>query len=478
LLRHVARHKDADALHMVTLSLDRMAYGGMYDQLGGGFHRYSTDDRWLVPHFEKMLYDNALLATAYLEAVQLTGHEEYRRVAAETLDWVVREMQAPGGGFYSTFDADSEGVEGKFYVWHRAEIDSLLGDDAATFCTVYDVSEQGNWEGANILNLAKPATEFHRQLGLEPEDLDALLTRCRDALLAARNQRVRPGLDDKILTDWNGLMIAAMAKGYRVLGERQFLESARRAATFVSESMVRDGRLLHSHRDGRSRLLAYVDDHANLAWGLTELFEATFERRWLLQACTLADRMIELFWDGQEGGFFFTGDDHEQLVARMKPGHDGATPSGNAVAANVLLRLHTITGDERYARHATEVLRAFSMQMQRAPSGHAHMIAALDYLRRTPREIALVGPLEETAVAEPLRALWRQFRPHDLIVAMDPEAKDAAGLAADVPLLAGKEALDGKPTFYVCADYACRAPTHDVDELMRQSADDIPAPTS
>jgi len=477
LLRQVARHGDADALHMATLSLDRMAYGGMYDQLGGGFHRYSTDDRWLVPHFEKMLYDNALLATAYLEAVQLTGHEEYRRIAAETLDWALIEMQDPDGGFYSTLDADSEGVEGKFYVWRRDEIESLLGDDAATFCTVYDVSEKGNWEGASILNLAKPASEFHRDLGIEPDELDALLVRCRATLLAARGERVRPGLDDKILTDWNGLMIAALARGYRVLGEQRFLDSARRAAAFAGRRMVRDGRLLHSYRDGRSHLLAYVDDHAYLAWGLIELFEATFERDWLARARALADRMIELFWDDEEGGFFFTGSDHEQLIARMKPGHDGATPSGNAVAAGVLLRLHTITGDERYARHATDLLRAFSQQMRRAPTGHAHMIAAVDYLRRTPREIALIGPLQEAVVAEPLRSLWQQFRPHDLIVAVDPAAADFGELAGEVPLLAGKEALDGRPTFYVCADYACRAPTHDVDELMRQAADELPTST-
>jgi len=469
LLRAVARYGDADVLHMASLSLDRMAYGGIYDQLGGGFHRYSTDDRWLVPHFEKMLYDNALLAIAYLEALQLTGHEEYRRVATETLDWTLREMQDRAGGYYSTLDADSEGIEGKFYVWSRAEVAELLGDAADEFCTVYDVSESGNWEGSNILNLAKPASEFYTDLDTDPAALAERLAQSRAKLLEVRNRRVRPGLDDKILCDWNGLMIAAMARGYRVLGEDRFLDSARRAAGFALDHMVEDGRLLHSHRAGRSHLLAYSDDHANLAWGLLELFEATFEPRWLGEARTLADRLIELFHDEGEGGFYFTGSDHESLIARMKPGHDSATPSGNAVAANLLLRLHTITGEERYGRHADGTLRAFAAQMERAPGGHAHMIAAIDYRLRAPREIVLLGPAGSDDIRGPLRALWREFRPHDLIVAADPQGGDLQQLSSDLPLLEGKQVLDDAPTYYVCESYACKAPTGDVDELMRQA---------
>ncbi len=262
-----------------------------------------------------MLYDNALLAITYLEAVQLTGHEEYRRVATETLDWVVRDMQSPAGGYYSTLDADSEGEEGKFYVWQLNEIEALLGKQAETFCTVYDVTASGNWESTNILNLAKPATEFFEDLGVAPEVLESSLKTSRSLLLQARDRRIHPGLDDKILTDWNGLMIAAMAKGYRVLGNKKFLESAERAANFAVGRMIVDGRLLHSHRDNQSHLLAYIDDYANLVWGLVELFEVTFELKWLRQARVLADQMIDLFWDDASGCFFFVGADHEKLIA-------------------------------------------------------------------------------------------------------------------------------------------------------------------
>jgi len=466
LLRYVWHHGDADVLHMATLSLDRMAYGGMYDQLGGGFHRYSTDDRWLVPHFEKMLYDNALLAVAYLEAVQLTGHEEYRRIATETLDWVIRDMQADEGGYFSTLDADSEGVEGKFYVWSRAEIDTLLGADAEAFCAVYDVTEGGNWEGTSILNLAKPAAEFFEELATSPEELDEMLRGARSILLDARRSRIHPGLDDKVLTDWNGLMIGAMARGSRVLGEERFLASARRAADFALGEMFADGRLLHSYRDGRSHLLGYVDDYANLAWCLLELYESTFEIDWLHHARRLTDQLIELFWDEDEGGFFFTGSDHEQLIARMKPGHDGATPSGNAVAAGVLLRLQTITGEEAYGRRAAELLHAFHGAMTAAPSGFPQMMTALDYYLREPSEIALIGPRNSPEVRTALEQLWRQFRPHDLIVAHDP-ADDATRQAAEeILLLAGKVAIGGTPTFYRCRNYACEAPTHDLEKIL------------
>ncbi len=466
LLRAVDKHDDADTLEMVTLTLDRMAYGGLYDQLGGGFHRYSTDDRWLVPHFEKMLYDNALLAVVYLEAVQLTGHEEYARIATETLDWVARDMQAPEGGYYSTLDADSEGAEGKFYVWDHAEVQRLLGADAEAFCAVYDVTPAGNWEGSNILNLAKPAAAFSEDLDTAPEELERSLAAARATLLRARNERTPPGLDDKILSDWNGLMVVAMARAYRVLGEERFLESALRAAHFAVDKMIVDNRLLHSHRGGRSHLLGYLDDYANLVWALIEVFETTFEPEWLQQARRLADRMLELFWDRDEGGFFFTGADHEQLIARLKPGYDGATPSGNAVAASALLRLETVTGEARYGKHADETLAAFARRMEAAPGGFAHMIAAVDYRRRTPREIALVGPRNSPEVSRTLRSLWRQFRPHDLVIAFDPDAADAERAARELPLLQGKRLESGRPTFYLCSDYACQAPTHDAAEIL------------
>jgi len=287
-------------------------------------------------------------------------------------------------------------------------------------------------------------------------------------LLQVRNRRVHPGLDDKILTDWNGLMIAAMARGYRVLGEERFLESARRAAAFALGTMTVDGRLMHSHRDGRTHLLAYIDDHANLLWGLIELFEATFELEWLRRARALADRMIELFWDGDAGCFFFAGADHEELIARMKPGHDGATPSGNAVAANALLRLQALTGDDSYGQRGLDVSHAFHDQMKAAPSSFAHMIAAVDYYLRSPREIVLIGDRESAEIDGALRSLWEQFRPHDLIVSFDPASADATQAAAEVPLLAGKVVIDQRPTFYLCENYACQAPTHNIDEIIAE----------
>jgi uncharacterized protein YyaL (SSP411 family) len=378
-------------------------------------------------------------------------------------------MQGPEGGYYSTLDADSEGTEGRFDVWQREEVEALLGADAEAFCRVYAVTTDGNWEGSNVLNLAKPAAEFYEELGTEPDELASRLARARELLLEARNQRVHPGLDDKVLTDWNGLMIAAMAKAYRVLGDDRFLESARRAATFLLETLIVDDRLLHGYRAGRSRLLGYIDDYANLAWGLIELFEATFEMEWLVRARWVTDRMIELFWDDAAAGFFFTGSDHEQLIARMRPGHDGATPSGNAVAANILLRLQTLTGEESYRRRAVDLLRAFQQQMQRTPSNFAHMLAAVDYYLRAPREIALVGPAASPELSATLRTLWGQFRPHDLIVAIDPEIDDVQRVAVELPLLSGKEMVDNRPTFYVCENYACQAPTHDADEVTRQA---------
>ncbi len=464
LLRYAAQHGDPEALGMATLTLDRMAGGGMYDQLAGGFHRYSTDDRWLVPHFEKMLYDNALLAIAYLDAFQLTGNDEYRRVATETLDWVVRDMQSEEGGYFSTLDADSEGVEGKFYVWTRDQIAGLLGDDADLFCNVNDVSADGNWEGSNILNLRAPLPAIADELQVDGSTLAESLAESRNILLAARDQRVHPGLDDKVLSDWNGLMLAAMARGYRVLGEQRFLDSARRCAGFLLDNMLENDRLLHTYRDGRSKLLAYLDDYANLVWGLSELYEASFEIDWLRAARKLADGLIELFSDEGVGEFFFTGSDHEQLIARMKPGHDGATPSGNAVAAGALLRLQTLTGEERYGRRAVDVLRAFQAQFDRASAGFSQMLAALDYFVHPGCEIVIAGPSSAPEVTAALRAIRAQYRPHDLVVAFGPDT--AGAITTEVPVLEGKTVVDEQVTFYLCRNFACQAPTHDLEEIL------------
>ena len=467
LLRHAAARHDTDLLQEALFTLDQMAAGGIYDQVGGGFHRYATDARWLVPHFEKMLYDNALLATAYLEAYQLTGKRALADTVSETLDWVAQEMQSSDGGYYSTLDADSEGVEGKYYVWDQTELQVLLGDDAEVFGCAYGVTASGNWEGSNILHLPRSLEQLAGELEEAPEVLRDRLAGCREQLLAARDSRIRPGLDDKILSDWNGLMIAAMARGYRVLDDRRYLDSAIRAAEFVLETMRRDGRLLHTHRAGTTKLLAYLDGYANMLWACIELFESTFELRWLRHARELADGLLELFGDA-EGGFAFTGTDHEELLTTSKAGQDGATPAGNAVAAIWLQRLARLTGESRYADAALQTLEAFASFMERMPSAFAQMNLALDDHLSEHSEVVVLGGAEDPASRAALAKLWRRFAPHEIVVGLDPEAANLEALETEVPLLAGKAIVSetARPLYFACRNYACEAPTTDLDAVI------------
>jgi len=450
LLRFYHAHGDDDALRMATLTLDKMAAGGMYDQLGGGFHRYSTDEYWLVPHFEKMLYDNALLARAYLEAYQLTGKEDYARVARETLEYVLREMQGSDGGYFSSQDADSEGVEGKFFVWSRDEVESVVGARAAKFCAFYDATAQGNWEGHNVLHRTRPLSE---------DDTD--LENARRSLFEVREKRVKPGLDDKVLTAWNGLMIIAMARAYRVLGDERFLDSARRSAAFILEKLVVDGRLLATYRLGRAKLNAYLDDHAFLLGGLVELYESDFDLRWLDEAAKLAGQLERLFWDDAHGGFFFTGSDHERLLYRSKSGYDGALPSGNSVAATYLLKLASYTGVASYEARARDTLRAYHAQMERAPAGFPQMLIAVDYYLASKREIAVVGAKDAAETREGLRRLWRRYAPNVSIAFLDFDSAGRSEAEEKVPILRGKTASTGT-TFYLCENYTCRNPTRDI----------------
>jgi len=470
LLRAAKAGKDDPSLSMATFTLDRMAAGGMYDHIGGGFHRYSTDAEWLVPHFEKMLYDNALLAGTYLEAYQATSDGEYAHVASQTLDWVLREMQGPGGGYYSTLDADSEGEEGKYYVWSRQEVEAHLRESAAGFCAFYDITTAGNWEGKNIANLRRPRKELLAELAERADrsiqQVEESLEQSQGLLLEVRGQRTRPGLDDKVLTDWNGLMITAMCAGYQVLGDDRYLVSAKLAGDFIMKAMMPDGRLLHTFRGGRSRLLAYLDDYANMVGALQDLYACTFDVRWLRQAREVADQMLELFWNEPETSFSFTGSDHEELIAHLRTGHDGATPSGNAVAATVLQRLATLTGESAYADPAVATLRTFLPQIARSPSAFAQMLLALDYYLREPREIALVGKLEDSRTQQALRDLWQRYMPNEVIAFLDASAPDAAIIENEVPLLRGKTQIDDRLTFYVCQNYACRAPTTDLQEVL------------
>ncbi|HXV63090.1 MAG TPA: thioredoxin domain-containing protein [Vicinamibacteria bacterium] len=445
LMRHHVASPDRDTLFMVTLTLDKMAAGGMYDHLGGGFHRYATDSRWLVPHFEKMLYDNALLARAYLEAYQLTGNEDYAHVARECLDWILREMQGAEGGYYSSQDADSEGVEGKFYVWSYEEVHRLLGADAASFCDAYDVTPGGNWEASNILNRTGQLDEEH-----DPS---------RRTLFEARERRVRPNRDDKVLTSWNALTIIAMARGYRVLGDERFLSSARRAGSFILERLFEGDRLLASYRLGRGKHKAYLDDYAFLLGGFVELFECDFDGRWLASANRLASELKRLFHDEALGGFFFTGSDHEKLITRSKTAYDGAIPSGNALAASYLLKLSEYTGSREHEALGARTLRAFHALMERSPSAFAHMLLALDFHLSPKREIVVVGREADSA----LRDLWRIYAPNVAIVHVDPQSAEL-----HLPVTEGKSAGPDprRPRFYVCSAYRCQAPTDSLDEVI------------
>ena len=455
-------------LHMVEKTLQHMARGGMYDQLGGGFHRYSTDEQWLIPHFEKMLYDNALLTPVYLEAYQVTGNEFYADVARETLDYILREMQDPRGPFYSTQDADSEGVEGKFFVWRPEEIREHLDDAAArVFCRYFNVTDAGNFEhGTSALHVNRSLEEVARELGMEPESAGGLLVSAKKEMFKIREGRVKPGLDDKVLTSWNGLMMSAMAKGSQVLDEPAYAEAARRAADFTLSEMCRDGLLLATHREGRSRLNAYLDDYAFLSAGFTDLYETTFDTRWLGEAKRWMNILIEYFWDEEEGGFYFTGKNHEQLLTRARSGLDGAIPSGNAVAAETLLRLAVLTGEAEFRAKGIELFRAFRTMMDKVPAGFSRFLVALDFYLDTPQEVAIVGASDAEDTRVLLRAVRRRFRPNQVVALMDPDA-DVGAVGQEVPLLAGKSQLDGRATAYLCENYACQAPTDSPEELSK-----------
>jgi uncharacterized protein YyaL (SSP411 family) len=433
-------------------TLDGMACGGIYDQLGGGFSRYSVDPIWLVPHFEKMLYDNALLARAYLHGWQAIGQERYRRVCTETLDWALREMRGPEGGFYSALDADSEGEEGRFYTWELEEIRDVLGDTAADdVIAYYGVSGQGNFEGRNVLHLAGGPD------APEPEGL----AEARRALYAARANRVRPGLDDKRLASWNALMISALAEAGAVLERPDYLGAARSCAAFVLDEMRDDsGRLLRTYKDGRAHLNAYLEDHAYLVEALLTLYESTFETRWFDAAREIGETMIERFGDRERGGFFSTSSDHEELIARRKDFGDHPIPAGNSSAALGLLRLAALTAEHEYEQWGVGVLRLLHPAAIRHPEGFGHLLQALDFHLEPTREVALVAPQEDgvESLKELESVVRAEYRPH-LVLGGGPEGTDRPELMLDRPT------VDGKPAAYVCEHFACQAPVTEPGEL-------------
>ena len=465
LLRHHRRTGDREALAGVELTLRSMARGGIYDQLGGGFHRYAVDGRWLVPHFEKMLYDNALLSRLYLEAYQATGDGFYRRVAEETLDYVARDMRGPEGGFYSAEDADSEGEEGKFYVWTPRELREALGSEDASLAAAYwGVTERGNFEGRNVLHVPREPEEVAREVGLSPGELGRRVREIRRRLLEARGRRVRPGRDEKVLAAWNGLMLRSFAFAARVLRREDYLRIARENAAFLLGRLLSpEGRLLRSYRDGRARIAGYLEDYAMVADGLVSLYEATFETRWLREAISLADAMDELFWDESAGAFFDAPAGGEELVTRPRDVYDNATPSGTSVAVDVLLRLALLLGREDYRRRAEAALEGLSGLLEQMPAAFGRLLGALDFHLGRPREVAIVGRPDAPDTRALVDALYSVYLPNR-VIAGGPGGEDASL----VPLLEGRGMVDGRATAYVCEGYVCKSPTTEPGELLRQ----------
>jgi uncharacterized protein YyaL (SSP411 family) len=474
LLRYWERTGDEAALEIVEKTLQRMRAGGIYDQLGFGFHRYSTDAVWLVPHFEKMLYDQALLALAYTEAYQATGKPEYEHTAREIFSYVLRDMTAPSGGFYSAEDADSEGEEGKFYLWTPDEIRQILNqEDADLVISAFNVTDAGNFVdpargepiGTNILHLNRPLSELAKDLGMSEAELIARLDLAKQQLFAARESRIRPHKDDKVLADWNGLMIAALAKGGQVFADAAYTDAAEQAADFILEKMRdENGRLLHRYRDGEAALLANADDYAFLTWGLLELYETNFDTRHLESALRLTDEMLAHFWDEGNGGFYLTPDDGEDLLARQKQIYDGATPSGNSVAMSNLLRLARVTGRTEYEEKAVDVGHAFAQHIRRQPSAYAQLMAGVNFGVGPSYEVVIVGEAEAEDTQGMLAALRGEFIPNKVVLLRPPgEAPDIIRLAEFTKY---HSLLNDQATAYVCLNHYCELPTNDVDTML------------
>ena len=470
LLRCHRRSGDKQALAMVTKTLDMMAAGGIYDHIGGGFARYSTDARWLVPHFEKMLYDNALLARVYVEAYQVTKNPLYRQVATETLDYVLREMTGPAGGFYSATDADSEGVEGKFFVWTPADVRAALNDEetARRFCALYDITDAGNWEHTNIPNRLRPIEEVARHIDLTTDELLETAARSKSALYRMRQQRIPPVLDDKVITAWNGMMLSAMAEAARVFGEDRYREAAQQTADFLLQTHARpDGRLLRTSRAGRAHLAAYLEDYAFLAEGLLDLYEAGAAETYLHAAARLAGFLMTDFLDEAQGGFFTTATHHESLILRAREGSDGATPSANAVAASALARLSFHFDRQAWREAAIGAVRAYGRQIARYPRAFAKTLALVDFLTEGPLELAFVGDETQEGLRALRRAVADQYLPNRIV------ATAAPGKPSSLPLLEGKQPVDGHPALYICRNFSCRQPITDpraISDALQTSA--------
>jgi uncharacterized protein YyaL (SSP411 family) len=458
LLRSYSRTRKPELLQVVEHTLQKMACGGIYDQLGGGFHRYSVDQYWLVPHFEKMLYDNALLSRIYLGAFLATKNELYRRIVEETLDYVRREMTSPEGGFYSTQDADSEGHEGKFFVWTPREVESVLGaKDADLFCRCYDITDQGNFEGKNILNIPRSVSVVARLNSISEADLQEILRRGRRLLFAEREKRIKPARDEKIITAWNGLMLRSFAEAASALDRQDYRLTAARNAEFVLSRLQRQGRLFRSYKDGKAKFNAYLEDYSCIIDGLLAVYEATFSPHWITEARRLAELMVINFWDPESKNFFFTSEDHETLIHRPKDFYDNATPSGNSVAAHALMRLAELTGEMKWQDYARPILEAMATAMADHPAAFSNLLCALDFLLAPPVEIAVIGDPDSVQSRKLLKVVRESYLPNAAVV---------CGLDTLVGRLSRPQ-IDGKPTAYVCRNQTCSAPVTSAEELAR-----------
>ena len=473
-LMFLLRYYDISAINrfrdFVIFTADKMAEGGIHDHLGGGFARYATDQKWLVPHFEKMLYDNALLSQMYAELYQITKAEPYMHIIRKTLDYVIREMTHPDGGLYSAQDADSEGEEGKFYLWKKNEIESVIDDENVTniFCEHYGVTQGGNFEGKNILNVRVPIITLAKKYNKTPEQIAQILRDASAKLFAAREERVKPGRDEKILTSWNGLMISGFARGYAVSGDTKYLQAAKNAVNFIENKLAsNDGRLKRTFKDGQSKLNAYLEDYAFYVGGLLDLFAANSKQEYLDKSIRYTDFMLQHFWDDKEGNLFFTSDDHEQLISRTKNFYDLAMPSGNSMAASNLLRLYHYTQNNSYLDRAVRIMKAGSQSAAENPFGFGQMLNSIYLYVKKPVEIAVFSSDDNSNTNNSSLVAWlnRQFLPGSIIAIVHPS--ELAKLQY-YPFFKGREAEGGRETAFVCKDFTCSLPIRSIEELERQ----------
>ncbi|MBC8377924.1 MAG: thioredoxin domain-containing protein [Planctomycetes bacterium] len=459
LLIYSHRTKNENALSMAENTLEKMAFGGIYDHLGGGFHRYSVDQKWLVPHFEKMLYDQALISRAYIQAYQITKKTAYKKIAEEIFDYVLRDMTSPEGGFYSAEDADSEGHEGVFYVWTPKQVDKVLSrKEEKLFKAYYGITDTGNFErGTSILNITAPFEQVAKKNDIDPEDGKAILQSAENKLFQVRQKRIRPHRDEKIIAGWNGLMISSLAYGGAVFDEPRYVQVAQRSADFVIAKLYEAGRLRRYYAKGKAHEYAVLDDYAYLIRGVIDLYQADFDPKWLGHAIRLADQMIALFGDEQTGGFYLTGSDTENLIVRTRPDYDGATPSGNSVAATELIRLSELTGKREYFTHAQKILILFQEDLKNRGTSLTELLTAADLWLGARSEIVIAGKIRSDQTQQILRDIRGHFLPRTVVLVRDPET-NADKLDQIAAIVKAHEPIEGKVTVYLCEDFVCKQP--------------------